>query len=70
MTGKVTDANPLGISHNQEIILKCLQGQSNDWDMRGGCDSNGNEYAMNMLKLCNADGSPDEPPTAEVINYI
>ena len=35
--------------------------------MRGGRDSNGNEYAMNMMKLCDADGSPDEPPTPEVI---
>ena len=35
--------------------------------MRGGRDSNGNEYAMNMMKLSDADGSPDEPPTPEVI---
>ena len=36
--------------------------------MRGGRDSNGNEYAMNMMKLCDVDGSPDEPPTPEVID--
>ena len=69
MTGKVTSSNPLGISHNQEVILKFLQGRDIEWNMRGGRDSNGNEYAMNMLKLCEADGSPDEPPTPEVIVY-
>ena len=67
MTGKVTSSNPLGISHNQEVILKFLQGRDSEWNMGGGRDSNGNEYAMNMMKLCEADGSPDEPPTPEVI---
>ena len=67
MTGKVTETNPLGISHNQEVILKYLQRHNDDWDMRGGRESNGNEYSMNMMRPCEADGSPDEPPTDEPI---
>ena len=67
MTGKVAEANPLGILHNQEVILKYLQRHNDDWDMRGGRDSNGDEYSLNMVKLCDADGSPDEPPTPEPI---
>ena len=37
--------------------------------MRGGRDSNGNEYAMNMIILSNEDELPDEPPTPEVITH-
>ena len=68
LTGKVTDANPLGISHKQEVILKYLQSRDNDWDIRGGRDSNGNEYAMNMMRITN-DNTSNEPPTPEAITY-
>ena len=60
MTGKVTASNPLGISHNQEVILKFLQGRDNEWGMsRGGRDSNENEYGMNMLSA----SDPSSPLT-------
>ena len=59
MTGKITASNPLGISHNQEVILKFLQGRDSEWDMRGGRDSNGNEYGMNMF----AASDPSSPLT-------
>ena len=65
MTGKVTANNPLGISQNQEVILKYLQSRDNDWDMRGGRDSNGNEYAMNMFSVADPPSplTPDEDPS-------
>ena len=61
MTGKVTASNPLGISHNQEVILKFLQGRDDEWDMRGGRDSNGNEYGMNMFST----SDPSSPLTSD-----
>ena len=63
MTGKVTASNPLGISHNQDVILKFLQGRDDEWDMRGGRDSNGNEFGMNIFST--SDPSPPLTSDAE-----
>ena len=61
--GLLSPTNPLGMSRKQHIVLKHLQARDTDWNLsaRGGRDSNGNEYGLNMFSTV---PSPEPTKTA------